>query len=98
MRVQVHDEPARAASGSQTVRQSLRRAAFHIYVISSGLLTLLLGSLRLFGEVEIPIVTLNVNEITLPVMYSPLYSQPGCLHIFSREYSTFSIHAGVTLK
>lgn len=59
MRVQVHDEPARAAFGSQTVRQSLQRAAFHINVISSGLLTLLLGFLRLFGELEIPIVTLN---------------------------------------
>lgn len=59
MRVRVHDEPASAAFGSQTVRQSLRRAALHINVISSGLLTLLLGSLRLFGELEIPIVTLN---------------------------------------
>lgn len=59
MRVRVHDEPTSAAFGSQTVRQSLQRAALHINVISSGLLTLLLGFLRLFGELEIPIVTLN---------------------------------------
>ncbi len=67
MRVRVHDEPASAAFGSQTVRQSLQRAALHINVISSGLLTLLLGFLRLFGELEIPIVTLNENKIMLTV-------------------------------
>lgn len=59
MRVRVHDEPASAAVGSQTVRQSLQHAALHINVISSALLTLLLGFLSLFGELEIPIVTLN---------------------------------------
>lgn len=59
MRVRVHDEPASAAFGSQTVRQSFQRAAHHISVISWGLLTQLLGFLRLFGELEIPNVTLN---------------------------------------
>lgn len=59
MRVWVHDEPASAAFGSQPVRQSLHRAALHINVISSGLLTLLLGFLSLFGELEIRIVTPN---------------------------------------
>lgn len=59
MRVRVHDEPASAAFGSQTVRQSLHRAALHINVISSGLLTLLLSFLRLFGELEMRIVALN---------------------------------------
>lgn len=59
MRVRVHDEAASASFGSQAVRQSLQRAALHINVISSGLLTLLLGFLRLFGELEIPIVALS---------------------------------------
>lgn len=45
--------------GSQTVRQSLQRAALHINVISSGLLPLLLDFPRLFSELEILIDTLK---------------------------------------
>lgn len=70
MRVRVHDEPAIAAFGSQTVRQSLQRAALHISVISSGLLTLLLGFLRLFGELEIPIVTVKCIHLFISCIYN----------------------------
>lgn len=56
MRVQAHDEPAGVAFGSQTVRQSLQRAALHIDVISTGLLTLQLGFRRVFGKLQVLIV------------------------------------------
>lgn len=102
MRVRVHDEPACAAFGSQTVRQSLQRAALHINVISSGLLTLLLGSLRLFGELAILVITLNEEEdCAQSKIYSLLHScipQPRCVYIFPLEYSTSSIYSSVTLK
>lgn len=102
MRVQVHDELASAAFGSQAVRQSLQRAALHISVISSGLLPLLLGFLRLFGEPEILIVTLSEEQdCARSKMFSLLmfhaFLNLVFPYIFLFGYSTSSIYVFVTL-
>lgn len=93
MRVQAHDEPAGAAFGSQTVRQSLQRAALHIDVISSGLLTLLLSFRRLFGELQVHIVSLTKRwDWAQSVAFVCTYR---CISVCLGEYSTIFMSSSV---
>lgn len=99
MRVRGHDEPASAAFGSQTARQSLQRAVLHISVISSGLLTLLPCFPSLFGELEIPIVTSNEEWDCAQCKIDSLMYFPSMPNLVSLSFPCiFNIHAGVTVK